>query len=88
MNLTLTVTINGGAMPLRIQPPEWRKWEIAHSKSITDAAESLGMQDLIFLGYHAAKRLGMVGEGIDLDQWADTVEDVTSTGAAESPKAT
>ena len=86
MDLKLTVRINGVDATYRIQPSEWRKWEKETGKTITEAASSLGMSDLIFLAYNAAKRNGATS--LSEDDWADTLEDISTEKVDDTPKAT
>lgn len=77
IKLEIKITIDGIESAYKINPPEWVKWERHTSKSITQAADSLGMDDLVFLAYHAMKRSTTSGAVPAMDVWMETIEDIT-----------
>jgi hypothetical protein len=66
-------------------PPEWAKWEKATAKTISDAADGIGIWDLMFLAYNAYKR-ELAGKPVkSFEIWMETVADIEA-GEAD-PKA-
>ena len=87
IKLEIKITIDGVETAYKINPPEWVKWERHTGKSITQAANSLGMDDLVFLAYHAMKRSNTEGGTPPMDVWMETIEDI-SGGKPSDPLAT
>ena len=77
MKLPITITYNSGEQAIYIaQPPEWAKWEKATSKTISQAADAIGMWDLLFLAYNAMKREAAGKPVKAFDVWMETISDV------------
>ena len=64
--------------------PEWSKWESKTSKTIQDA-ETIGINDLLFLGYQAMKREAAGTPIKPYEVWIETVAEVSASSA--NPKA-
>ena len=64
--------------------PEWSKWESKTSKTIQQA-ESIGVNDLLFLGYNAMKREAAGTPIKPYEVWIETVAEVKASAA--NPKA-
>jgi len=87
MKLAITIEYNGGQTETyTAQPPEWVKWETKTGFTIQQAAEKVGISDLLFLAYHAMKREAAGKPVKPFEAWVETVLDV-STGDND-PKAT
>ena len=87
MKLPIIIEFNSGETETYMaQPPEFAKWEKATSKTISQAQDSIGMWDLMFLAYNSMKRQsgGKPIKGVEV--WMETVSDVT-VGDIDSPKA-
>ena len=86
MKLPITIEYNSGESATYIaQPPEWAKWEKATAKTISDAADGIGIWDLMFLAYNAYKR-ELAGKPVkSFEIWMETVADIEA-GEAD-PKA-
>lgn len=65
--------------------PEWSKWESKTGKTIQDA-ETIGINDLLFLGYQAMKREAAGTPIKPYEVWIETVAEVSASSA--NPKAT
>jgi hypothetical protein len=65
--------------------PEWSKWESKTGKTIQQA-ESIGVNDLLFLGYNAMKREAAGTPVKPYEVWIETVAEVRASNA--NPKAT
>lgn len=65
--------------------PEWSKWESKTGKTIQDA-ETIGINDLLFLGYQAMKREAAGTPLKPYEVWIETVAEVSASSA--NPKAT
>ena len=76
IKLEIVITVGGTDTAYKIDPPEWIKWERHTGKSITSAADELGMSDLAFLAYHAMKRQAGGAVIPTLDAWIETIEDL------------
>ena len=64
--------------------PEWSKWEQKTGHTISQAQEKIGLNDLLFLAYHAMKR-NAGGKAIKpYEAWCEGIVDVTV--GDESPK--
>ena len=87
MKLPILIEFNSGEKVTYVaQPPEWAKWEKAVSKTISQAQDSIGIWDLMFLAYHAMKREAGGKPVKSLDIWMENVAEVT-VGETDSPKA-
>jgi hypothetical protein len=64
--------------------PEWSKWESKTGKSIQEAG-SIGVNDLLFLGYQAMKREAAGTPIKPYEVWIETVAEVSASSA--NPKA-
>jgi hypothetical protein len=60
--------------------PEWSKWESKTGKSIQQA-ESIGVNDLLFLGYNAMKREAAGTPIKPYEVWIETVAEVRASTA-------
>jgi hypothetical protein len=60
--------------------PEWSKWESKTSKTIQQA-ESIGVNDLLFLGYAAMKREAAGTPVKPYEVWIETVAEVSASSA-------
>jgi hypothetical protein len=58
-------------------PPEWSKWEKETGKLISQAQNSIGIWDLMFLAYNAHKREAAGKPVKPFEAWQETVTDVT-----------
>ena len=77
MKLPITIEYNSGEQATYIaQPPEWAKWEKQTGNIIGQAAEKMGVSDLLFLAYHAHKRAEGGKPVKSYDAWMETVADV------------
>jgi hypothetical protein len=65
--------------------PEWSKWESKTGKTIQQA-ESIGVNDLLFLGYNAMKREAAGTPVKPYEVWIETVAEVRASNA--NPKVT
>lgn len=87
MKLPITIEYNSGESATYIaQPPEWAKWERETGRSIRQAAEGIGIWDLMFLAYHSHKRQNAGKPTKNFDIWMETVSDIKA--GDEDPKAT
>ena len=60
--------------------PEWSKWESKTSKTIQQA-ESIGVNDLLFLGFNAMKREAAGTPVKPYEVWIETVAEVRASNA-------
>lgn len=87
MKLPITIEYNSGDTATYIaQPPEWAKWEKQTGKTITQASNSIGIWDLMFLAYNAHKRENAGKPTKSFEIWMDTIADIKA--GVEDPKAT
>ena len=88
MKTGITITyFSGESESFTASTPEFVKWERKTGLKITQLGENVGLDDLLFLAYHAKKR-EQAGQAIKpYEIWCDTIDDVRSD-AIESPKAT
>ncbi len=87
MKLPITIEYNDGSEAVYIaQPPEWAKWEKETGKTVTQAAGSIGIYDLMFLAYNAYKREAAGKPTKAFNIWMDTVSDVKA--GEDDPKST
>ena len=78
MKLQINIEFNSGeANTYTAQPPEWAKWEKAVSKTISQAQDSIGIWDLMFLAYHAMKREAGGKPVKSFEVWMENVANVT-----------
>ena len=57
MKLPIHIEYANGESAIYIaQVPEWSKWEQKTGNTITQAQDKVGLNDLLFLAYHAMKR--------------------------------
>ena len=75
---------SGEAVTFVAASPEWSKWESKTGKTIQQA-ESIGINDLLFLGYHAMKREAAGTPIKPYEVWIETVAEVSASNA--NPKA-
>ena len=88
MKTAITIEYTSGETATYVAaPPEWCKWENKTGHTITQAAEKIGVSDLLFLAYHAMKREAAGKPVKPYEAWIETVSDIT-TEVADSPKAT
>jgi hypothetical protein len=87
MKLPITIEYNNGDSEIYIaQPPEWAKWEVKTGNTISQAQDRIGINDLMFLAYHAMKR-GSAGKPVKpYEAWMETIADVRV--GDDDPKAT
>lgn len=77
MKLPITIQYNSGESETYIaQPPEWAKWEKTTSKTVIQAADGIGIWDLMFLAYNAMKRESAGKPVKSFEIWMETVADV------------
>ena len=88
MKTSITIEyVSGESATYVAAPPEWCKWENKTGHTITQAADKIGISDLLFLAYHAMKREAAGKPVKPYEAWIETVSDI-QTGEPESPKAT
>ena len=57
MKLPITIEYQSGTEETYIaQPPEFAKWEIKTGFIVSQMQDKIGINDLLFLAYHAMKR--------------------------------
>jgi hypothetical protein len=84
MKLNIEVEyFSGEAATFVAATPEWSKWESKTGKTIQDA-QSIGINDLLFLGYNAMKREAAGTPVKPYEVWIETVSEVSASNA--SPK--
>jgi hypothetical protein len=87
MKLPIIIEFNSGESETYMaQPPEFAKWEKATSKTISQAQDSIGMWDLMFLAYHSMKRQAGGKPIKAFEVWMENVSNLT-VGDIDSPKA-
>lgn len=87
MKLPIVIEVNSGEVETyTAQPPEFAKWEKATGKTISQAQDSIGIWDLMFLAYHAMKRETGGKPVKSFEVWMENVANV-SVGDSDSPKA-
>ncbi len=87
MKLPIQIEFNSGEVETyTAQPPEWAKWEKATGNTISNAKESIGIWDLMFLAYNAMKRESGGKPVKSFEIWMENVANVTA-GDSDSPKA-
>jgi hypothetical protein len=88
MKLPITIEFNNGeSATYTALPPEWMKWEQKYGHTIQQVAEKLGIADLMFLAYHAAKREAAGKPVKPFEAWCETVTDI-NMGESANPKVT
>ena len=76
MKLNIEVEyFSGEAVTFVAASPEWSKWESKTGKTIQQA-ESIGVNDLLFLGYQAMKREAAGKPVKPIDIWTETISEV------------
>ena len=84
MKLNLEVEYFSGEVAAFVAAsPEWSKWESKFGKTIQEA-QSIGVNDLLFLSYHAMKREAGGTPIKPYEVWIETVAEVRTSSA--SPK--
>lgn len=84
MKLNIEVEyFSGEAATFVAASPEWQKWETKFGKTIQQA-ETIGVNDLLFLGYQAMKREAAGTPIKPYEVWIETVAEVSASSA--SPK--
>ncbi|CAB4223184.1 hypothetical protein UFOVP1665_18 [uncultured Caudovirales phage] len=85
MKLNIVIEYSSGESATYIAaPPEWAKWETKTGYTIQQAAEKIGVADLLFLAYHSMKREAGGKPVKPYDAWCDTVADIQAE--AQDPK--
>jgi hypothetical protein len=85
MKLNIEVEYFSGEAAIYVAAsPEWSKWESKTGKTIQQA-ESIGVNDLLFLGYNAMKREAAGTPIKPYEVWIETVAEVKASSA--NPKA-
>ena len=85
MKLNIEVEyFSGEAVTFVAASPEWSKWESKTGKTIQQA-ESIGINDLLFLGYQAMKREAAGTPIKPYEVWIETVAEVSASNS--NPKA-
>jgi hypothetical protein len=88
MKLAITIEFTSGeSATYTALPPEWMKWEQKTGNTIQQVAEKLGIADLMFLAYHAAKREAAGKPVKPFEAWCETVTDI-NMGESANPKVT
>ena len=85
MKLPIHIEYTNGESAIYIaQVPEWSKWEQKTGNTITQAQDKVGLNDLLFLAYHAMKR-NAGGKAVKpYDAWCEGIVDVNV--GDENPK--
>ena len=85
MKLPIHIEYANGESAIYIaQVPEWSKWEQKTGNTITQAQDKVGLNDLLFLAYHAMKR-NAGGKAVKpYDAWWEGIVDVNV--GDENPK--
>jgi len=87
MRTPITIEYNNGDVATYVAaPPEWAKWELKNNKTILDAAQGLGIADLMFLAYNAYKRENAGKQVKPYEIWSETIANIEP--AITDPKAT
>ena len=86
MKLQITIEYQSGTEETYIaQPPEFAKWEIKTGFIVSQMQDKIGINDLLFLAYHAMKRESGGKAVKPYEIWCEGVLDV-KVGEAD-PKA-
>jgi hypothetical protein len=81
MKLNIEIEYFSGEVATHVAAsPEWSKWESKTGKSIQQA-ESIGVNDLLFLGYNAMKREAAGTPIKPYEVWIETVAEVRASSA-------
>jgi hypothetical protein len=81
MKLNIEVEyFSGEAVTFVAASPEWSKWESKTGKTIQQA-ESIGVNDLLFLGFNAMKREAAGTPVKPYEVWIETVAEVRASNA-------
>jgi hypothetical protein len=85
MKLPIHIEYANGESAIYIaQVPEWSKWEQKTGNTITQAQDKVGLNDLLFLAYHAMKR-NAGGKAVKpYEVWCEGIVDVNV--GDENPK--
>lgn len=84
MKLRLEVTYgDGSAATFVAAVPEWQKWEVKFNKTIQQA-DSIGINDLLFLAHSAMKREAGGKPVKPFEAWVETITDIQAVN--ENPK--
>jgi hypothetical protein len=85
MKLPIQIEYGNGQIETHIaQVPEWSKWEQKTGNTISQVQEKIGLNDLLFLAYHAMKRSAAGKPVKPYEVWCETIVDVTV--GDENPK--
>ena len=88
MKLQITIEYQSGlAETYTAQPPEFAKWEIKTGLIVSQMQDKVGINDLMFLAYHAMKRESAGKPVKAYEIWCETVSEV-KVGDEETPKVT
>jgi hypothetical protein len=86
MKLQITIEYQSGTEETYIaQPPEFAKWEIKTGFIVSQMQDKIGINDLLFLAYHAMKRQSGGKPVKSFEIWCESVSEV-KVGDDESPK--
>ena len=86
MKLQITIEYQSATEETYIaQPPEFAKWEIKTGFIVSQMQDKIGINDLLFLAYHAMKRQSAGKPVKPFEIWCETVSEV-KVGDDESPK--
>ena len=86
MKLQITIGYPSGTEETYIaQPPEFAKWEIKTGFIVSQMQDKIGINDLLFLAYHAMKRQSGGKPVKSFEIWCEGVSEV-KVGDDESPK--
>jgi hypothetical protein len=78
MRLNITVTTQDGESNTYVaSPPEWAKWETKTGFTIRQVQEKMGINDLMFLGWHAMKRESGGKPVKPYDIWCEQIADIS-----------
>jgi hypothetical protein len=76
MKLEITIEHNSGESVVHTASvPEWQKWEIKFGRTIQDAHNNLGVNDILFLAWNAMKREAGGKTVKPFEIWCETVTD-------------
>ena len=78
MKLEITIEHHSGESAVHTASvPEWQKWEIKFGRTIQDAHNNLGVNDILFLAWNAMKREAAGQPVKSFEIWCETVVEVT-----------
>lgn len=79
MKLPITIEyMNGESATYVAQVPEWARWERKTGNIISKAQEKIGIEDMLFLAYHAMRREGAGKAVKPYEVWCETVSEITA----------